>query len=102
MRKAPHVRLRELREKKGYATQKAFCAHARRYGYDLNPRRYGGIETGRIEPRVEEVITICRAMEISADAWLFGYQQETLDYRLLDDAEAAIVKELIKGLLSLR
>ncbi len=102
MRRTPHVRLRELREKKGYQTKKSFCAHARRYGYKLDLRRYGGIERGHIEPRIEEVITICKAMEISADSWLFGYQQEIVDFKLLDDAEAEIVKELIRGLLTLR
>lgn len=102
--RAPHVRLKELREKKGYATQKAFCAHARRYGYKLDTRRYGGIETGRIVPRLDEVVTICKAMEISADAWLFDYQdpRELRDIKLLDDPEVAIVRELIRGLLSLR
>ncbi len=80
---------------------KAFCAHARRYGYAVEARRYAGIERGDVTPTIHEIIAICKAMEISADAWLFGYQ-ETIDTRLLNDTEAVIVKELVKGLLSLR
>lgn len=101
MRRAPHERLRELREKRGYKTQKQFCAHARRYGYSLNSRRYGGIERGDVTPNIDDIIVICKAMEISADAWLFGYQ-DAIDTRLLNDMELKIVKDLVQGLLSLR
>jgi transcriptional regulator with XRE-family HTH domain len=101
MRRKPHERLRELREKKGFKTQKQFCATARRYGYSLNPRRYGGIERGDIVPTQNDIITICKAMTISADAWLLGFQ-DRIDTKLLDDAEAQIVKDLVMGLLSLR
>lgn len=100
MRRRPHERLRELREKR-YRTQKEFCAHARRYGYAIDAKRYGGIERGDIAPSIQDIITICRAMEISSDAWLFGYQ-DAIDTRLLDDKEVRIIKDLVKGLMSLR
>jgi hypothetical protein len=40
-------------------------------------------------------------MHISADSWLFGYQ-DVIDTRLLSEAEMGIVRELVKGLVSLR
>lgn len=101
MRRKPHERLRELRLKKGYKTQKQFYAHAKKYGYHISLRRYGGIERGDINPTMTDMMTICKAMEITSDAWLFG-RQDAIDTRLLNDLEAQIVKDLIKGLLQLR
>lgn len=101
MRRQPHERLRELRFKKGYKTQKQFLAHAKKYGYVMNFKRYGGIERGDVNPTLTDVITICRAMEISSDTWLFGHHN-AIDTRMLDEAEAKIVRDLVMGLLTLR
>jgi transcriptional regulator with XRE-family HTH domain len=100
MQRAPHERLRELREKR-FRSQKAFCSYAHKYGYEIALRRYGGIERGDVAPGQNEIIVICRAMHISADSWLFGYQ-DVIDTRLLSEAEMGIVRELVKGLVSLR
>lgn len=100
MQRAPHERLRELREKR-FRSQKVFCGYAQKYGYEISLRRYGAIERGDVSPGLGEIIMICKAMHISADTWLFGYQ-DIIDTRLLSDAEMGIVKELVKGLISLR
>jgi predicted nucleotidyltransferase len=100
MRRAPHERLRELREKR-FRNRKAFCSYALKYGYEIDLRRYGAIERGDVDPGLSEVIVLCKAMHISADSWLFGYQ-DVIDTRLLSEAEMEIVRELVKGLVSLR
>jgi transcriptional regulator with XRE-family HTH domain len=100
MQQTPNERLRELREKR-FRTRKEFCSYAGKYGYSIDVRRYGAIERGDVQPVLSEVITICKAMHISADSWLFGYQ-DLIDTRLLSEAEMLIVRELVKGLISLR
>lgn len=100
MRRAPHERLRELREKR-FESQKVFCSYAQKYGYSITVRRYGAIERGDVDPALSEIVTICKAMHISSDSWLFGYQ-DVIDTRLLSEAEMEIVRELVRGLVSLR
>lgn len=100
MQRAPHERLRELREKR-FRNRKLFCSYAQKYGYDIDLRRYGAIERGDVNPVLSEIIVVCRAMHISADSWLFGYQ-DVIDTRLLSEAEMEIVKGLVRGLVSLR
>jgi predicted nucleotidyltransferase len=100
MQRAPHERLRELREKR-FRNRKAFCSYAQKYKYEIDVRRYGAIERGDVTPGQNEIIAICKAMHISADSWLFGYQ-DVIDTRLLSEAEMGIVRELVKGLVSLR
>jgi len=68
----PHERLRRLREGRSFGSQKAFCSHAFKYGYSIKLRRYREIEKGTVAPTINEIIDICEAMKISADAWLFG------------------------------
>ena len=92
-------RLRVLRESRGYKTQKQFCSHAKKYGYVIDVVRYGRIERGEVKPNIEEIWTICKAMEITADAWIFG-RVPRVDVRWLTDHEVGIVNELVKGLLS--
>lgn len=100
MQQKPFERLRGLREKR-FRTRKLFCSYANKYGYEIDLRRYGAIERGDVDPGLSEVIVICRAMHISADSWLFGYQ-DAIDTRLLSEAEVGIVRDLVKGLVSLR
>lgn len=100
MRQAPNERLRELREKR-FRTRKLFCSYAQKYGYSINVRRYSAIERGDVDPGLNEIVIICRAMHISADSWLFGYQ-DVIDTRLLSEGEMEIVRGLVKGLVSLR
>lgn len=100
MQREPHERLRELREKR-FRSQKVFCGYAQKYGNEISLRRYGAIERGDVNPTLTEIVTICRAMHISADSWLFGYQ-DVIDTKMLSEAEMGIVKELVKGLVSLR
>lgn len=101
MHRAPHERLRNLREKKGFATQKQFISHAGRVGHKMSLRRYGAIERGEAKPSVNEIAAICLAMNISADTWLMGrYSVE--DAAWLTENEMAIVTTLVNGLMSLR
>jgi transcriptional regulator with XRE-family HTH domain len=101
MHRAPHERLRDLRERKGFATQKQFINQAGRSGYKIGSRRYGAIERGEAKPTINEIAVICLAMNISADAWLMGrYSME--DAAWLTEKEMAIVSALVRGLLGLR
>ena len=47
MNRPPHIRLRDLRIRKGFETQKELCAHARSLGITIDLRRYRNIESGR-------------------------------------------------------
>lgn len=94
----PSERLRQLREAK-HSSQKAFCAHAERAGYIIALRRYGAIERGDASPSADEIIKICRAMEISADCWLMGECGATGTAKL-DGAELDLVRDLMLRLIA--
>lgn len=96
-----HERLRELRRERGFGTQKQFCSHARRQGFEITSRRYGAIERGEVKPSSDDIILICSALRISADTWLFG-GYSGVDMRGLTDAERLIVSDLAKALVRLR
>lgn len=100
MRELPHVRLRDLREKR-FSSQKSFCSYAQKNGHKIASRRYGGIERGDINPTIDDVIAICYALEISADTWLFG-RREIAHVSLLSDAELDFVERVTEGLVALR
>lgn len=91
--KTDHLRLKLLREGRGFSSQKHFCAHAQRYGFDIQPRRYGAIERGDARPTIDEIIDICEAMKISADAWLFGVDTR-VDLRGLDSYDIAMLGKI--------
>jgi transcriptional regulator with XRE-family HTH domain len=97
----PHKRLRRLREGRSFVTQKAFCSYAQRTGIKLSARRYGGIERGDITPDINDIIKICSAMKISADAWLFGVATR-VDVRELSAEEIELVEQIVKGLAAIK
>lgn len=96
-----NIRLRRLREAQGYGTQKTFCHHAQKQGYKMTLRRYGAIERGDVKPDIDEIIAICEAMKVSADAWLFGLETP-VDVRGLTEKEISLVKNLVKDLVAFR
>lgn len=89
----PHKRLRRLREGRLYGSQKAFCSHAQKYGYTISSRRYGAIERGDVKPDIDEIVAICEAMKISADAWLFGVDGR-INLSGLDSRSVAILAKM--------
>lgn len=93
-------RLRKLRVSKGYETQKGFCRHAHKQGYEIVLRRYGAIERGDVKPDINEIIDICNAMKISADAWLIG-AEKSLDVSRLSPKAIKIVENLVDSLAKL-
>lgn len=96
-----HQKLRFLREKRGYGTQKAFCYHAQKSGFNVNLRRYGSIERGDIRPNIDDIIEICKAMQISSDEWLLEFNTDA-NIKLLTTEEMLLVKSVIEGLIALR
>lgn len=95
-----HNRLRNLRLGRGYETQKEFCYHAKKYGYNITLRRYRDIERGEAAPTIYEIRDICEAMKISSDAWIFGVDSR-VDIRGLSQEKVEIVAEVARMLFRL-
>lgn len=63
-------------------------------------RRYGEIERGTAVPTIYEIRDICKAMKISADAWLFG-RGARVDTRGLSEERIEVVAKLAELLLDM-
>jgi len=90
-------RLRELREKRGFKTCAAFVAHANQYRYHITHRRYLAIEQGTTKVYLDEIYKICKAMEVTADEWVFSVEKDRRKpyYDLLSNEERAFVDDVI-------
>lgn len=93
-----HMRLRQLREFGGYESQKDFCWQAKRRGCRIDLRRYRDIERGDVSPKLYEIVSICTALNISADAWLFGADHRILKFYQLNESQQNFIFSIIEGL----
>jgi transcriptional regulator with XRE-family HTH domain len=94
-------RLKELRVKRGFQTQKAFVAHANKYFYPLDVQRYGAIERGVARVGLDEIWMICKAMEVTADEWVFDVEKDRRKpyYDLLSGEERAFIDDVILSMI---